>query len=454
MITKQGSLALILLSSLSLIAMKSEVPYEHKSHSRRPSQRNSIYGITYADIDKVWEKAPNMLKNWVIELKEGRGKFMEPPRRLFIHGISGTGKTTLALGLQRQLPGWDVKPIGAGDYIFKHRGDAGEKLRKKLTKYVRRGVPIVIILDEAHILLEKTNSDSHDTRETSEALKKFLDVQTNNKRLMFIATGNSVEDMDETMNRRFPVKLKIDPPTEEELVEMFSYHASDLAYQSVDSETLKKAYKLGDIKVGRHVKYFVVTIKNEIRNTGHRGLYSEYPLSAELLNKAAKVYKENNTINIPQTERQFQRALHEDNKQFQKQLHEDGKKHNTYLGLGVTAVSIAGGVIFSRREGKEESETTQPNTPSTSNTVEKAPSQSNNDGKKLAVGGVTAGGLGAIAKDPTLLGKGLTVAKTIGAAALTPTGILVGLGVLLGAITIYELTTDSPKKESEKEKTA
>lgn len=325
------ALSLVLLFSISKIfSMESE----------------SIYGVRYKDIDKAWETAPVAIKNWAEELKECDGSFKSLPYRLFLHGIPGAGKTILGLGIWKQNnPEWELEPICAGDLISKHRGEAGEKLREVFKK-INPDRKTILLLDEAHVLMEGASRESTHTSETTEVLRSFLGAHAENRNFMAILTGNNVEDMKDSMaSRLFLRGIEILPPSPEELSAMFQYYLQDEGFdvRQIDANSLIAVNKAAGARVGRDVKSFATLIKEEVRDDGYRGKLDQYCLQQALLLKKAALYKEK-AKKFKIGEKKLS------DRELQQELHDDGKWHQTKLAGAAIAVPVAIAAVAGSKE--------------------------------------------------------------------------------------------------------
>src|SRR3989304_6493138 len=282
-------------------------------------------GISIEDIDKVWEKVPAEVSKWAEELKHTNGQHRELPYRLVLYGIPGTGKTTMALGIAKNnSDAWSLSRIDAADLITHGRGGAAAKLRKRFNAAVGEGVKTIVLIDEAHHLMANHASKNYDTAETTEVLQKFLDRHANNSNVMVILTGNHVNDMTPEMRSRIShFGVQINPPTQEELWEMFQYHGSGLLYEQVAKSDILRAYEAGQIIVGRDVKFFCRQLRQAIRDSGCANL-KEFSLSKDFLIAQAELFrkkaKEFGAEEISLSDREFQQQLHDDGKWFQVKL--------------------------------------------------------------------------------------------------------------------------------------
>jgi hypothetical protein len=306
------------------------------------------------EIDEVWKKAPETIKNWALELKDRRYTYASLPYRLVLYGKPGIGKTDLALGIWKQNSDWERKCISAGDLITKHRGGAAKKLRKHFNT-IDKKVKTFLIIDEAHVLMERFSQESTDTSETTEVLKSFLDKHAENPNIMIVLTANYVNDMKPSMQSRlFEFGVEIKPPTTKELCEIFHYYADreGLSHESLPNTDLTELFKSADIQVPREVKYLACSIKKFIRNNGYHGPLKEYVLSKSvLLGMTQHFLKKKKDFGVGKEKLS--------DREFQQKLHNDAKCHQNKLTaaslLGSAAISAAGYAASGKHKSKKSS---------------------------------------------------------------------------------------------------
>lgn len=363
--------------------------------------------FTDRDIEKVWKDAPISVKNWAKELQVQNGKFRTLPYRLYLYGDPGVGKTTLAWGIcAQQDKSWAVKRIAAGELINKHRGGTAQGLNEKFNEILREEVKTIIIIDEAHILMEGHDQEGRDTSETTEALKNFLDLHANNPDIMVILTGNNVSDMKESMRSRLiDSGVKIPLPTAKQLHEIFRHHAYEFSLKNINSNDLVVLYKAAQIKSGRDIQTFVRILRNTVIDSGYEGSLKDYELSRELLLKVADVFVKNardfgvGTTKL--TDREFAQKNHDD------------LKNNSYKMALLSGIGYVGYDQYVRAKSDAKNNDTNI---SESSDQSQSTQQSN-------LGGVikTAGAAGAVAAATagaaSLGGSATTTAASAGMAA-------------------------------------
>lgn len=431
-----------------------------------------IEGSHPEEIDRVWNKAPQTIKNWALELKEQKGNYKSLPYRLMMYGKPGIGKTDLALGIWRQNSDWQKVFISAGDIITKHRGGAAQKLRKKFDD-IKEGIKTFIIIDESHVLMEGHSQEHKDTSETTEALKSFLDKHANNRNIMVVLTANYVDDIKSSMESRlFRFGVKIPNPTPDELCDTFHFYAQreDLAHEALTNAQLQELFKQGNLEVGRDIKYLAGCIKEYIRDSGYHGPLREYALDKTLLQNVLKLFMARKSDfgvgNEKLSDREFQ-------EKWNKRSERNGKKFAAASILGSAAMYATGYAANAFKDKYEEQKAKEEDAKSDDvNNSDTHDENNNSDNfqdtryahagysykrafsgyvkflegcfKSLGGAGATVGGKAAATKG------GLVTLKTTMAAnpALTA-GVIVGV-VVIGGVLYYILAEDEEEPNTKK----
>lgn len=400
--------------------------------------------FTDRDIEKVWEGAPIAVKNWANELKCQNGRFRNLPYRLYLYGDPGVGKTTLAYGIWLQnKPDWAFKRIAAGELINKHRGGAAQALNDQFNEILREKGKTIIVIDEAHMLMEGHEQEGRDTSETTEALKNFLDLHANDRNIMVILTGNDVSDMKESMRSRLIGSgVRIPLPTTQQLHKIFRHHAYEFSYDNIQKSDLVAMYRAAQIKSGRDIQTFMGILRNTVIDSGYDGRsLKDYQLSRDLFLRIAPLFRvkarDFGTGTKRLSEREDRQRLHDDGIRENRKNHEDLKSHSYKMAL-LSAASYVGYDWVKNKSADTKGNDINSTAIPEENDQASTQSESTQQSKRSNVGGVikTAGAVGAVAVAATagaasLGGAATTTAASAGMAAKVIAGGKVALALAL-----------------------
>ena len=149
-----------------------------------------------------------------------RAHGIEPRHRVLLFGPPGNGKTSLGESLSSEL----ALPLFIVRYdtvMTSYLGETAKRLRS-LFDFVRTE-PCVLFFDEFDAI-GKERGDLHETGEIKRVVTTLL-LQLDDlpSYCVLVAATNHPELLDRATWRRFEIKLKLDHPSEEQMVAYFAY---------------------------------------------------------------------------------------------------------------------------------------------------------------------------------------------------------------------------------------
>ncbi len=176
-----------------------------------------FHGATIAEMESVYQDAPDFVKKVVLYLKNPRRwPGIIPCRYMFLDGMPGVGKTTLAKAVAYKA-NWELKTLTHQGVYRKERNGTAAELMARLKAIVAEDKETVVFWDELNLALEHYNSEHHDTDATSEALWSFFDSQEHNDKLFFIGAMNRVDKLPPQIKDRILARcIELLPPKDPE----------------------------------------------------------------------------------------------------------------------------------------------------------------------------------------------------------------------------------------------
>ena len=153
------------------------------------------------------------------------------------HGMSGTGKTELALQLARKS-GRDVLTIDCTQVASKYIGES-EKNAKEIFKSYRsylnrsKAEPVLLLNEADSLLSRRLQADSDGGLDNNKIVNAFLEEMERFEGIM-IATCNDMSMLDPAFARRFLFKLEFKSPDEKTRRRMLR-NMLDIPYDALDS---------------------------------------------------------------------------------------------------------------------------------------------------------------------------------------------------------------------------
>lgn len=138
--------------------------------------------------------------------------------RILLHGVPGTGKTTIGLYLAKKM-GYPIKYVKVSDVISYKFGET----LKNISEVFNEEGSSIIFIDEFDAFA-KSRFDSNDVGELKRivnSLIQTLDMLPSNK-IVIVAT-NLVETIDPAIARRFPIKVHVGKLNKAERTDFISF---------------------------------------------------------------------------------------------------------------------------------------------------------------------------------------------------------------------------------------
>lgn len=149
------------------------------------------------------ESAPSELKILVGAFKRllNTKQKKKLPQAMLFYGAPGTGKTSTAIAFAQEV-GIPYIVIKSGNLGTKFQNSVSENLRAQIEKIESTGLAHVIILDEAHLVFNKHNTNRSDADPVGTLLHAINDAQQH-KNIIFIATANDINNLHDALQSRF-----------------------------------------------------------------------------------------------------------------------------------------------------------------------------------------------------------------------------------------------------------
>ena len=180
-------------------------------------------------LEKFTRKACQELIEEQVRADVLRAHGIEPRHRVLLFGPPGNGKTSLAESLSSEL----ALPLFIVRYdavMTSYLGETAKRLRK-LFDYVRTE-PCVLFFDEFDAI-GKERGDLHETGEIKRVVTTLL-LQLDDlpSYCVLVAATNHPELLDRATWRRFEIKLKLDHPSDEQMIDYFAYRLQEFNDES------------------------------------------------------------------------------------------------------------------------------------------------------------------------------------------------------------------------------
>ncbi|CAG0994346.1 cell division protease FtsH [Anaerolineae bacterium] len=151
------------------------------------------------------------------------------PRGVLLYGPPGTGKTELAKWIATELQA-TLQTISGPELKSKWVGETEQHIRTLFTK-ARQSTPAVILIDEVDALMPTRRHDSQEHAASMVAqLLTEMDGLRPDEAITVIGTTNQIQNIDPGFLRpgRFWPQIKVDYPSQEDVVAILKYYSKDL----------------------------------------------------------------------------------------------------------------------------------------------------------------------------------------------------------------------------------
>lgn len=202
-------------------------------------------GMLKTDLDRFFDVAPERAQVIVARLKNPQLLNRGTARSAFFLGEPGSGKTTMAKAIAYKLSQgknnstekeevdkkWRYHFLTSTDIKGEHR-DQKAAFINVLFADAERNLPMILIIDEIHQLLEHADSENYDTDATSKALWSNIDRQANKDNFFFIGLMNNDDKLPKPFQSRIRLRaIEFKPITD------LSYRRNELRRKIVDDTT-------------------------------------------------------------------------------------------------------------------------------------------------------------------------------------------------------------------------
>ena len=219
------------------------VLYSRASEKKWTAPQRKLPKVSFEDlvgIESVKEdlrQVIDMMKN--PKKYESRG--IRSRQGVLLHGPPGTGKTTLAKALAAQAQ-MSFVSIASTELMEKYQGMGPQRVRE-LFDQARRSAPCIIFIDEIDGLSHRSSDSSDASLERNSTINQLLveiDGFESNEGLFIIAATNRMTMVDSSLVRsgRFDLKIKIDLPRVEEILDIFEAKIRKTNHQPLAQEDL------------------------------------------------------------------------------------------------------------------------------------------------------------------------------------------------------------------------
>ena len=168
-----------------------------------------------------------------------RAHGIEPRHRVLLFGPPGNGKTSLAESLSSELA-LPLLIVRYDTVMTSYLGETAKRLRS-LFDFVRTE-PCVLFFDEFDAI-GKERGDLHETGEIKRVVTTLL-LQLDDlpSYCVFVAATNHPELLDRATWRRFEVRLKLDHPSDKQMIAYFAYRLRE--FNDKPGYTAKRLYSV------------------------------------------------------------------------------------------------------------------------------------------------------------------------------------------------------------------
>ena len=144
---------------------------------------------------------------------------IEPRNRIMLSGPPGNGKTSLAEAIATEL-GIPLLSVRYESVITSYLGETAVKLARLFEQV--RARHCVLFLDEFDVV-GKERGDVHETGEIKRVVSSLLlQIDALPSYVVIVTATNHSELLDKAVWRRFQLRLKLDPPSNSQIIEWFN----------------------------------------------------------------------------------------------------------------------------------------------------------------------------------------------------------------------------------------
>lgn len=247
---------------------------------------------TVKSIIHEWERKEDLLQLGLV-----------PMNRIIIHGLPGTGKTKLANALATEI-GYPIMTVHLDELMSSYLGKTGKNIREVFN--VANKGNIILFLDEIDAIA-KQRGDSQDIGELKRVVTVFLqNLDKLSSRTIVIGATNHDELLDRAIWRRFPVRIKLDLPSQDErrqIYELFldgKANKLDINFLSIISDGLSGS-AIEEV-VSQILKRSLIDNKSPDMKDAVKAIFSQKPF---VVTDSKKTHWKNEDYSLAQKLRNF-----------------------------------------------------------------------------------------------------------------------------------------------------
>lgn len=170
---------------------------------------------------------------------------------ILLHGVSGTGKTELALQLARHSKR-DLFRFDVGQILSKWVGDSEKNLKSRLREYryflKQSAHPPILFLNECDQLLSKRLNVTQSVDQMRNTMQNILLEELETFEGILIATTNMTMNLDPAFERRFLYKVRFNAPDRQTTAQLWKSALPRLSAEQADALAAQFAFMPGEMQ--------------------------------------------------------------------------------------------------------------------------------------------------------------------------------------------------------------